>query len=164
MFQATVPPLARTLRNLSAILAKGAAHAEANKLDPSTLTGFRLYPDMYPLMRQVQIATDIAKGGVARLAGETPERFEDNETTFAELIARIDRTLALIERYTPAQIDGSEQREITLKTGGVERHFDGQRYLLHFVLPNVFFHATTAYAILRHNGVALGKMDFLGSF
>ena len=164
MYHACVPTLTRTLENLITVLNKGAAHAEARKLDPLTLTSDRLFPDMFPLTRQVQIATDMAKGAVARLAGVEPERFDDTEQTFAELVARIEKTIALIKRATAAQFEGSEQRDIVLKSPRGDRHFKGQAYLLDFVLPNVFFHCTTTYNILRHNGVELSKQDFLGSF
>lgn len=162
MYQASIPVFQRVLGNLRAILEKGAAHAEARKLDATALTGFRLYPDMFPLTRQVYIAADMAKGCAARLAGVEPPRYEDTETTFAELIARIDKTLAYIGGFTAAQIDGSEQRAIQLKSPRGEMNFQGQDYLLNFVLPNLHFHCTTAYNILRHNGVELGKMDYLG--
>lgn len=164
MYDACVPTLTRALENLIAVLNKSAAHAEARKLDPLVLTSARLFPDMFPLARQVQIATDMAKGAVARLAGIEPERFEDTEQTFAELVERIEKTIALIKHVTPAQFEGSEAREIVLKSPRGDRHFKGQVYLLDFVLPNVFFHCTTAYDILRHNGVELSKQDFLGSF
>jgi hypothetical protein len=164
MYQACVPPLLRTLGNLAGILEKAAAHAEARKIDPAVLIGGRLYPDMFPLARQVQIATDNAKGCAARLAGLDPPRFDDTETTFPELIARVRKTADFLATFKPEQIDGSEARTITL----VMRHgtltFPGQTYLLTYALPNFYFHATTAYAILRHNGVELGKQDFLGKF
>lgn len=162
MYTASVPVLVRTLGNLRGILEKGAAHAEAKKLDETTLTGFRLFPDMLPLSRQVQIAGDMAKGCVARLAGVEPPRYDDTETRFAELIERVDRTLAYIKEFGPAQIDGSEDKPIVLKSPRGELNFVGQQYLQFFVLPNLYFHCTTAYNILRHNGVELGKADFLG--
>lgn len=162
MFNASVPPIAHTLKNLSEILQKGAAHAEARQIDAAVLINARLFPDMFPLSRQVQIATDQGKGGPARLAGMEPPKFEDTETTFPELIARIDRTVSFIESLRPEQIDGSEDRKITLVAGGRTLNFIGLPYLTNFVLPNLYFHATTAYNILRHNGVEIGKMDFLG--
>ena len=163
MYIATVPPIIRSLTNLRAILEKAAAHAEAKKIDPSVLINARLYPDMFPLSRQVQIATDVAKGAVSRLAGLEPPKYEDNESSFAELIARIDKTIALLEASTPEQIDGSEDRTILLPMHDKTATFKGLNYLFDFVLPNVYFHVTTAYAILRHNGVELGKKDFLGN-
>lgn len=162
MYQASVPVFVRMLENLRAVLDKASAHAEVRKLDPAALIGFRLYPDMFPLSRQVQIATDMAKGAVARLAGTEPERYPDTESSFPELIARIDKTVAYIKTFTAAQIDGSEERAIVLKTPRGELRFTGQQYLLFFALPNVGFHTTTTYNILRHNGVELGKQDYLG--
>lgn len=162
MYSASVPAFIRLLGNLRVILEKAAAHAEARKIEPAALVGFRLYPDMFPLSRQVQIATDMMKGCAARLAGVEPPRYEDNETTFAELIGRIDTTLAFLNGFTAAQIDGSEDKAIQLKSPRGELNFTGQQYLLGFVLPNAYFHVTTAYNILRHNGVELGKQDFIG--
>lgn len=162
MYQASVPVLARTLGNLKALLEKGAAHAEARKFEAGALVNSRLFPDMFPLSRQVQIATDVSKGGVARLAGVEVPKYEDNEATFAELIARLDKTIAFINSLKPQQIDGSEDKTITLQMRTGERTFKGLPYLLYFVLPNVYFHVTTAYNLLRHNGVEIGKMDFLG--
>jgi hypothetical protein len=162
MYQASVPVLARVLNNLVHILEKGAAHAEARKIDPAVLLGSRLFPDMFALTRQVQIATDMSKGCVARLAGDEPVKLEDGETTFAELIARIRKVIGIVEGYKPAQIDGTETRDIVLKSPRGDMSFKGLAYLQGFVLPNVYFHATTAYNILRHNGVELGKMDFIG--
>lgn len=163
MYQASAPRLANTLKNLSAILDKAAAHAEARKIDPSVLLQTRLYPDMFPLVRQVQIACDNAKGAVGRLAGVEVPRHEDNETSFAELQQRIARTLAFIETVTPAQVDGSEDRNIHLKLGPREVDFTGTQYLCGFALPNFYFHVTTAYAILRHCGVELKKFDYIGT-
>ncbi|SFM95523.1 DUF1993 domain-containing protein [Dokdonella immobilis] len=162
MYQASVPVFVRSLGNLSAILAKAAAHAEANKIDPAVLLATRLYPDMFPLSRQIQIATDMAKGAAARLAGVERPVHEDNEATFADMQARIEKTLDFIRSIKPEQIDGSEEKAITLTLRGNDVQFAGQPYLLHFVLPNLFFHTATAYAILRHCGVALGKPDFIG--
>jgi len=162
MYSASVPAFVRLLGNLRTILEKAAAHAESRKLEPAALVGFRLFPDMFPLSRQVQIATDMMKGCAARLAGVEPPRYEDSETTFAELVARIDKTLAYLNGFTPAQIDGSEDKAIQLKSPRGEMNFTGQQYLLTFVLPNAYFHVTTAYNILRHNGVEIGKQDFLG--
>lgn len=162
MYQASVPVLVRQLRALSDLLAKGEQHAREAGVDPRALLEARLAPDMFPLPRQVQIATDMAKGGVARLAGRDVPAYADEESNFAELRARIEKTIAFIESVPADTIDGSEDRDITLVIAGNEMPFKGQPYLLHFVLPNVFFHATAAYALLRHKGVPLGKRDFLG--
>ncbi len=164
MYQASVPLFRTMLGSLAAILEKGAAFCEAKKIDPLVLVNARLAPDMFPLSRQVQIATDIARGCVARLSGQEVPAWENTETTFAELDARIKRALAYLEAFTPAQIDGSEERDIEMKSGGNVLKFKGQRYLVGFVIPNVLFHVTTAYDILRHNGVEIGKRDFLGSY
>ena len=163
MYQASAPRFANTLKNLSAILDKAQAHAEARKIDPLVLTSSRLYPDMFTLQRQVQIACDTAKGAVARLAGVENPKHEDTETTIEELKARIAKTLAFIGTVKAAQIDGSEENEIALKLGTLEVKWKGMQYLLGFAWPNFYFHATTAYAILRHNGVELGKRDFIGN-
>ena len=163
MYQASAPRFAHTLKALSAVLAKADAHCAARKIDPLVLTAARLYPDMFPLSRQVQIACDSAKGAVARLAGVEVPKHEDTEKTFEELRARIDKTLAFIATVKPAQVDGSEAREVVLKLRGNDVTFSGLQYLLGFAWPNFYFHATTAYAILRHNGVELGKTDFLGA-
>ncbi|MEL7245131.1 MAG: DUF1993 domain-containing protein [Cyanobacteria bacterium J06573_2] len=162
MYQASVPVLIRSLNNLAAILEKGAAHAEAKNIDPSVLLGSRLYPDMFPLTKQVQIASDIARRGAARLADSEAPSIEDNETTFSELIARIQKTTSYLETLKPDVIDGSEEKSITLPVGKDTMTFTGMPFLLYFVMPNVYFHVTTAYDILRHCGVELGKMDFLG--
>lgn len=163
MHQSSVPVFTRLLGNLSVILDKTAADAEARKIDPAVFLGSRLAPDMFTLGRQIQIACDFAKGTCARLAGVEVPKYEDNEVTLADFKARIDKTLAFIGTFAPAQIDGSEEREITLTSGGKTRTFKGQFYLLSYALPNFYFHYTTAYAILRHNGVKLGKIDFVGS-
>ena len=162
MYLASVPPILRALTNLRASLEKAAAHAEAKKIDPLVLVNARLYPDMYPLSRQVQIATDNAKGAASRLAGMEPPKYEDNESTFPELVARIDKTIALLETFKPEQIDGSEDKTITLPMRDRTLTFKGMPYLLDYVLPTIYFHVTTAYAILRHNGVEIGKRDFMG--
>ena len=162
MCQASVPPFLRALTNLRAILEKAAAHAEAKKIAPSVLVNARLYPDMFPLSRQVQTATDTAKGAVSRLAGMEPPKYEDNESTFPELVARIDKTIAILEKFKPEQIDGSEDKTITLPMRDRTLTFKGMPYLLDYVLPNFYFHVITAYAILRHSGVEIGKQDFLG--
>ena len=163
MYQASVPVLARALTNLRELLKKGHAHVQAKKVGEDILLQSRLYLDMFPLARQVQIATDMAKGAVARLAGVEPMKLEDNETNFDELDARIARVIEYIESFKPEQIDGSEALDIVMQTRNGDLHFKGQPYLLGFVLPNVYFHSTTAYAILRQAGVEIGKKDFLGS-
>lgn len=163
LYRTSIPVFVRAFGNLSAILDKAAAHAEARKIDPSVLVNARLAPDMFPLSRQVQSASDSAKGCAARLAGIDIPRFEDTETTFAELQARIAKTVAFLQGVKPAQLDGSEDRTITLKLRTREVSFTAPDYLLNFALPNFFFHVTTAYGILRHNGVDIGKTDFLGS-
>ena len=162
MYQASVPVFIRTLNNLVGILEKGAKYAETKKIDPSVLVNSRLSPDMFPLFRQVQIASDIAKRGVAQLAGVEAPKFEDNETTFPELIDRIQKTISYLDTFKPAQIDDSEERKITLQMRENTQSFQGMPFLLYFVLPNVYFHVTTAYDILRHCGVEVGKQDFLG--
>lgn len=163
MYQASIPNFIHGLGNLSAILTKAEAYATARKFDPSVLVNFRLAPDMFPLSKQVQIVTDIVKGGAARLAGIEVPSFPDTETTFAQLQARIAKTVAFLNTITPAQIDGSEEKAISLKVGGQDMSFKGQAYLLTFVIPNFYFHITTTYAILRHNGLEIGKKDFLGA-
>jgi uncharacterized protein len=162
MFDATISPLKRTLNNLSHILKKGEEHADAKKIEHAVLLNARLFPDMYPLIRQVQIATDMSKGAAARLAGLEVPSYDDNETTFAELQARIAKTIAFIDTVKPEQLESAETREITINVRKMELKFTGQSYLLTWVNPNVYFHVTTAYNILRHNGVELGKPDFLG--
>lgn len=162
MYQASVPVFIRFLGNLSTILQKAAAHAEQHKIEPSVLLGTRLFPDMFPLSRQIQIATDLANGAGARLSGLERPVHKDDETTFEQLQARIEKTLAFLRTITPEQIDGSEDKSITLSLRGTEVQFTGQPYLLFFALPNFYFHVTTTYAILRHCGVALGKPDFIG--
>jgi uncharacterized protein len=163
MYQAAVPPILQTLTSTSAILDKAAAHCAARKIDPAALLTFRLFPDMFPLSRQVQIMTDQAKGMAARLAGVAVPSYPDTETTFDELKARIAEVSAFVKGFTPAQIDGSEDRAITIKAGGTELNFTGRQYVTGFVFPNFYFHATTTYNILRHCGVELGKRDFLGA-
>jgi hypothetical protein len=162
MYQASVPVFIHALKALSGVLEKGAKHAEARGIDPAVLLGSRLYPDMFPLARQVQIASDNAKGPSARLAGLEPPKYEDNEVTFADLQARIAKTIAYLQGLKAEQIDGSEERQIVLQMRAGPLEFKGQAYLLHFALPNFYFHCATAYAILRHNGVEIGKKDFLG--
>jgi hypothetical protein len=163
MHQASAPRFAAMLRNLSGLLDKAQAHCEAKKIDPLVLTQFRLYPDMFALARQVQVACDTAKGAVARLAGAEIPKHEDTEQSFAELKARIAKTLEFVESVPAAKIDGSEERDVVLKLRGQEVKFSGLQYLLGFAYPNFYFHVTTAYAILRHNGVEIGKRDFIGN-
>jgi len=162
MYQASVPCFVRTLGNLSAILDKAQAHVDAKKLDATALTSYRLYPDMLPMTRQVQIACDAAKGLVARLSGLENPVHEDTEKTLVELQARIAKTLAFVQSVTPAQLDGTEEKDIVVKRGDVETHYQGMQYLLGNALPNFYFHVTTAYNILRHNGIEIGKRDYLG--
>jgi hypothetical protein len=161
MYQASVPVFVRNLHNLSAILDKAIAHADAKKIDHAVLLNFRLFPDMLNFTKQIQIATDFAKGAAARLAGVEVPKYEDTEVSFADLQARIQKTIAFVKTFTPAQIDGSEEREINLTIGGHAIKLKGQTYLLEMVQPNFYFHSTTAYAILRHNGVEVGKRDFV---
>jgi len=163
MYQTSVPRLANMLKNLSAILDKAQAHVEARKIDPAVLINSRLYPDMLPMKSQVQIACDTAKGVVARLAGVEVPKHDDTEQTFAELKARIAKTLDFIQTIKPAQIDGSEEKNIHLKLGQREVDYKGMQYLLGHALPNFYFHVTTAYDILRHNGVELAKRDYLAN-
>ena len=163
MYQASAPRFVNALRNLSAILDKAQAHAEGKKIDQAALTNFRLYPDMFPMKRQVQIACDTAKGAVARLAGVEVPKHEDTEETFAELKARIAKTIAFVESIKSTQIDGSEEKNIHLKLGPREVDYKGMQYLLGHALPNFYFHVTTAYDILRHNGVELAKRDYLAN-
>jgi uncharacterized protein len=163
MYRASVPVFARALRNLIAILRKGEAHAAERKIDPAVLLNYRLAPDMFPLTRQVQIATDMAKGCVSRLAGVEIPSYEDKETTFGELIARLERCVAYLEGFKPAQIDGAEDKTVVLKRPTGDVSYPGLQYLLEYVTPNVYFHCTSAYAILRHCGVDVGKKDFIGA-
>lgn len=162
MYQASVPVFAQIVDALGNVLGKAEAHAAAKKIDPAVLLGSRLAPDMFPLSRQLSIVCDFAKGATARLAGIEVPTWPDDEKTFAEFRARLSKTSDYVRGFKPAQIDGSEEREISLKMRDTTRIFKGQPYLLQFVMPNFFFHATTAYAILRHNGVELGKRDFMG--
>jgi uncharacterized protein len=162
MYTASVPVFAKTLGNMLSWLDKAKAHAEARKFDPSVYLTLRLYPDMLPLPAQIRIAGDAAKACAARLAGKDAPVFEDNETTLEQLSERIRKTLAYLDTVTAKDIDGSEERDIVIPRGNREpRRFKGEFYLKHFALPNFFFHATTLYALLRHNGVELGKADFL---
>ena len=162
---AAFAPIAKTLLGaLSDVLQKGADFAAAKKVEPSVLIGSRLAPDMLPLSKQVQIATDMARGGAARLAGKEVPSVPDTETTFDELKKRIADTIAYIDSIPASAIDGSENKDIVLKMRAGDMTFTGQRYLMGFVIPNLTFHCATAYNILRHNGVEIGKRDFLGGF
>lgn len=163
MYHASVPVFLRALTNLSAILRKAEAHAATRKIDPVVIVNARLAPDMFALSRQVQSASDSAKGCAARLAGMEVPRWEDTESTLPELQARIAKTVAFLQAVSPELIAGSEERKVVLKLRGQEVNFSGQAYLLSFALPNFFFHVVTAYDILRHNGVEIGKIDYLGS-
>jgi len=163
MYQASVPAFLQMLAVLSAILEKAAANAAARKIEPAVFLNSRIAPDMLPLTKQIQIAADFAKNTTARLAGAEVPKFADTETSFDEFQARIAKTVEFVKSIKPAQIDGSEEREITLPIGGKPMTFKGQAYLIGFALPNFYFHLAIAYAILRHNGVELGKRDFLGS-
>ncbi|HVC11895.1 MAG TPA: DUF1993 domain-containing protein [Burkholderiales bacterium] len=163
MYQASVPRFVNMLGNVANLLDKAQAHVDARKLDPAALTGYRLFPDMLPMAKQVQIACDTAKGVVARLAGVEIPVHEDNERTLPELKARIAKTIAFMQTLTPGQIDGSEEKEIVIKRGDKETRYKGMQFLLGHALPNFYFHATTTYNILRHNGVEIGKRDYLGN-
>jgi hypothetical protein len=162
MHTATVPTCTRALNSLAAILEKAAAHAEARKIDPAALLGTRLFPDMLPLAAQIQIANDIAQGGAARLAGAEVPVFEQKQRTFPEWIAATRGTIAYLESLKPAQFEGSEDRTVTWQTRTSTKNMLGAPYLFHHVLPNVFFHITTAYDILRQAGLEIGKLDYLG--
>ncbi len=163
MHAVSAPVFVRMLQNTSSILTKAEQQAKVKGYEPSVLLNDRLAPDMFTLTRQIQIATDHAKGCMARLAGHTPEAMEDTETTFAQIQARIAKVIKLVEGYKPEQLDGSETREITIKIPNSELKFTGLDYVNHWAMPNFYFHITTAYAILRHNGIELGKRDFLVS-
>jgi hypothetical protein len=163
MYQISVPVLVRMLGNLSTILGKAAAYVEAKKIDPRALLDARLAPDMFTLTRQVQVACDLAKGGAARLAGVEIPAFADTESSFAELQARTQKTIEFLNTLRAEQIDGSEDRDITMPIRDQSLHFKGLAYLMNFVMPNFYFHMTTAYALLRHNGLEIGKRDFLGN-
>ena len=164
MYQASVPRFVSILGNLSNILDKAQAHVDAKKLSDASLTAFRLFPDMLPMTTQIQIACDAAKGVVARLSGVEAPVFEDNENTIAELKSRVVKTIAFIQAVPAAQIDGTEDKDIVVKRGEKETHYKGMQFLLGHAIPNFYFHISTAYAILRHNGVELGKKDYMGSY
>jgi hypothetical protein len=162
MHQASAPVFVQGLKGLSILLDKAEAYAKARKIDESVLLQARIFPDMFPFVRQCQIVTDNAKGAMARLAGQTPPSYEDNETSFEALKARVAKTIAFVESFTADQIDGSEERDILLKFPNGEMTFKGQVYLLNHVLPNFFFHATTAYDLMRQAGVELTKGNYMG--
>ena len=164
MYAASVPVFRQILNSMSEILAKAETHATARKIEPAALLQARLYPDMFALYRQVQIAADFAKGACARLAGVEVPKYEDTEQSFVDLRARIAKTIAFVDSLPKENIDGSEERVINTSAGANSKTFAGQAYLNHYALPQFFFHATTAYAILRHNGVEVGKRDFMGKF
>ncbi|MES2818221.1 MAG: DUF1993 domain-containing protein [Pseudomonadota bacterium] len=165
LYAASVPVFQQMLGSLSAILSKAEAHAAAKNIVPDALLHSRLFPDMFPLLRQVQIAADFARGVSARLAGVEVPKYEDSEQSFAELQALLNQTLAFLSEFTPAQIDGQEAREIVTRAGTPkEKRFNGQAYLLSYGLPQFFFHVTSAYALLRHNGVEVGKRDYMGAY
>jgi uncharacterized protein len=162
MYEISIPPLIRALTNLSRILKKGESYAKSKEIDPSILLNSRLFADMYPLTKQIQIATDMSKGAGARLSGLDIPKYEDNETTFDELQTRISKTISFLEIIEPALLEGSESRQVTITIRNIDLEFTGQDYLLKWAMPNVYFHITTSYNILRHNGVELGKSDYLG--
>lgn len=162
MHDKALAQLRHQLTALSTVLKKAETHCEAKKIDPQAILAFRLYPDMLPFSRQVQIACDFAKGAAARLAGEAVPSYADDEKSFAELQARIAKTLGFMDGIGKDRYDGSAERQVTIKIGGKDRTLSGEDYFNSFVLPNFYFHATVAYAILRHNGIELGKGDFLG--
>jgi uncharacterized protein len=162
LYDLTIPALARGLANLSALLDKANAHAEARKFDSQTLVQARLFPDMHPMLKQVQMACDTAKGAAARLAGLEPPSHPDTETNLVELKARIAKTLQFVNSIQPAQLQGAADRTIEMKTPRTTLTFTGMSYLSGFVLPNFYFHSSMVYALLRHSGVEIGKMDFLG--
>lgn len=165
IYAASVPVFQQMLGSLNNILHKAEAHAETRKIEPQALLGARLAPDMFPLTRQVQIACDFAKGVCGRLAQVDLPVHEDNEQSFAELLARIDTVLAFIGGLPKSAFEGAENREIVLRPGTPkERRFNGQDYLLHYGLPQFFFHHAASYALLRHNGIAIGKLDYMGAF
>jgi hypothetical protein len=162
MSDSPVPVLTHFLKSLSAQLKKAEGYCETRKIEPDALLQARLYPDMLPLTRQVMLVTDFAKGMGARLAGEAVPSYADTEKTFAELQARIAKTIDFINGIDPARYAGSAERSVTLKISGEEKTFKGAEYLASFALPNFYFHLTTAYNILRHNGLDIGKADYMG--
>jgi uncharacterized protein len=163
MYQASVPASLHMLAALSAILDKAKSHCDMKRIEPQILVNYRLYPDMFPLSRQVQIACDLVKGMAARLGGQDVPSYPDTEQSFEELQARIKKTVDFIKSVPQTAIDGSEDKKIVIKAAGNELNFTGKDYLISFVLPNFYFHLTATYAILRHAGVELGKRDYLGA-
>ena len=163
MYQVSVPRFVHMLGNLATILDKAQAYAEAKKIHAAVLPTSRLYPDMLPLTSQVQIACDTAKRAAALLAGVDNPVFEDNETTLPELKARVEKTIAFLGTIKPAQIDGTEDKDLVVKVGGKDTPFKGMQFLLARAIPNFYFHVTTAYDILRHSGLEVGKRDYLGN-
>jgi hypothetical protein len=162
--EGSVPVLARVLSNVAGIVEKGRLHAESEKIDPAVLLGMRLYPNMFAFTRQVQVVSDTAKGCVARLASVEAPKYPDTETSFAELKERLEKTLAFVNGFKPRQLDGADGRPVVLKFPNSTLNFNsGWDYLLSFALPNLYFHSSMAYAILRHGGVKLGKSDYLGN-
>lgn len=165
LYAASIPVFKQMLTALGNVLAKAEAHATAKNIQPDALLQARLFPDMFQLTRQVQIAVDFAKGASSRLAGIEPPKYEDSQTTFAELQALLSKVLALLDTIKPEQVDGNEEREIVLRPGtDKEKRLSAQAYLLHYSLPQFFFHVTTAYDLLRHNGVEVGKRDYMGAY
>lgn len=162
MYQVSIPVFIRMLNNLVAILEKAAAHCAEKKIDPAALINFRLYPDMFAFAKQVQVACDHAKNAATRLTGTEAPEFANDEKTFPELIERVKKTIDFLNTFKPEQIDGTEEREVVIKRGDTSVSYKGQDFLLNRALPNLYFHITTAYDILRHNGVELGKRDYLG--
>jgi uncharacterized protein len=163
MYQASIPAFVQMLNNISAIMDKAETHARSREIDPEVLLNYRLAPDMLPFVRQIQIAADLAKGAAARLAGVEVPKHGDTEKNFADLKVRLSKTVTFVQSFKPSDIDGSEDRDINLKLGEHTMSFKGEPYLVHFVMPNFYFHCTTAYDILRHCGVELGKRDFIGT-
>ena len=163
MYQASAPRFANTLKSLSAIIEKAQAHCETRKIDPLAITSFRLFPDMFPFNRQIYIATDTAKGAVSRLAGVEIPKYDDVEQTFAELRSRLAKTVDFLMSVPAAKIEGSADKDISIKLGGKDTVLKGAQYLLGHAYPNFYFHSATAYNILRHNGIEIGKRDFLGT-
>jgi len=162
MYQASAPRFANTLKSLSALIEKAQAHCETRKIDPLAITSFRLFPDMFPFNRQIYIATDTAKGAVSRLAGVEIPKYDDVEQTFPELRARLAKTIDFLMSVPAAKIEGSADKDISIKLGGKDTVLKGAQYLLGHAYPNFYFHSATAYNILRHNGIEIGKRDFLG--
>jgi uncharacterized protein len=163
MYQASIPAFVQMLNNISAIMDKAETHARSREIDPEVLLNYRLAPNMLPFVRQIQIAADLAKGAAARLAGVEVPKHGDTEKNFADLKVRLSKTVTFVQSFKPSDIDGSEDRDINLKLGEHTMSFKGEPYLVHFVMPNFYFHCTTAYDILRHCGVELGKRDFIGT-